>query len=367
MLKLSANELTNQGKIQTGQDKGFIRMTMTSRNNRSALAGACIALFSAGLVCITPAEAQFGRRNNDELQDRIARIESAINDLQGVVYSVEGSAAGPQVTYGSGTIPNPDGYAEPVNAGNISVRMSQVERELQSLTGRIEELSYRIDQNASRLETITQALAASSSLSTNRRDPYATDPYTTDPDAVDLGGRAPSDLGAEPFQEGVNPYGASGPATGGPVTLGGSSPASLPPIENSGSSVVMTGDVNADYDTAFNALLNGDYQKAEEAFSAFLATYPDDPRSADAQFRLGEIYLATGANTKAARAFLDHVKKWPRDARSSESYLKLGTAYSRLGKTDEACKIFKVMEGKFPSASADVKQRLAVEKGNAGC
>ena len=337
---------------------------------KSCLAATLICL---GVTSLSPAQAQFGRRNNDELADRMARIESAISDLQGVVYAVEGSPAdGPQVTYGSGTIPGE--YTAPAQAGNIAVRMSQVERELQALTGRIEELSYRIDQNATRLETLTQALSAGSSLSTNRTSPYTTSPYNTGPGAVDPGtGVVPSgpsgsqDYGAQPYQEGVTPYGATDPATGGPVTLGNTSslPAVTEPQTDAG--VSLTGDVNADYDSAFNALLNGDYQLAEKSFSAFLEAYPDDPRSADAQFRLGEIYLATGANTEAARAFLNHVRTWPRDARAPESYLKLGTAYSRLGKTDEACKIFAVMDGKFPNASASVKQRLAVERGNAGC
>ncbi len=281
------------------------------------------------------------------VKDRLSRLESAVQDLQGAVYSVEQSTG----TASGGNYSDTDGYS-----GDATVRISQLERELQTLTGRIEQVAYQIEQNAIRLDTLTAAMSVGSTSS----DTGLIEDQENSFDAQygRISGTSDSDLA---------------PATTGPTDLSGTD-ALAGSVDDPSVTVTridcassLPADANGTYDYAFDALLNGDYLTAECAFQAFLEGYPDDVRAPDAQFRLGEIYLATGANIDAAKAFLNHVKTWPRDARAAESYLKLGTAYSRLGKRQEACKIFDVMQAKYQNTSTAVRQRLAVERGNAGC
>ncbi len=296
----------------------------------------------------------------ESMSDRLSRLESALQDLQGVVYSVEGGS--------SYTADDPlAGYPIPEGTGNysddLSVRISQLERELQSLTGRIEQVMYTSEQNSRRLDTLTQILSGdpniASTMPTQQAEPL--EPGSFNEQYKNLSG------GSAPVQ-------APAPVTGGPTSLSGAGAFSGTTIEpvaeapaKADCSATMPGEVNGDFDYAFNALLNGDYATAECGFSTFLTRYPSDPRAPDAQFRLGEIYLATGANVEAAKAFLNHVKTWPNDSRAPESYLKLGTAYARLGKKEQACQIFTVMSSKYPNASLNVRQKLAVERGAAGC
>jgi tol-pal system protein YbgF len=279
----------------------------------------------------------------------LSRLESAVQDLQGAVYSVEQSAYGSASSTASGGYSSTNDYG-----GDMTVRVSQLERELQSLTGRIEQVAYQIDQNSRRLDTITAALStgmpsASAELSADEENSFNAQ-YD----------RMTTDSGLSPATEGPTDLSGTG-AFSGKVEEPSVAMAS---IDCSGA---IPTDANGTYDYAFDALLNGDYLTAECAFQMFMDTYPSDPRAPDAQFRLGEIYLATGANVDAAKAFLNHIKTWPNDARAPESYLKLGTAYSRLDKRQEACKVFDVMRAKFPNLSSSVRQRLAAERGAAGC
>ncbi|WP_306253064.1 tol-pal system protein YbgF [Parvularcula sp. IMCC14364] len=320
-----------------------------SKKFKTALA-MTVALTMAG-----PAFAQYG--NDRDTADRISRLESAIQDLQGVVYSVE------QTAYASPDSIYQDYTADNSYTGNMSTRVGQLERELQNLTGRIEQVAYQIEQNSRRLDTLTAALSS---------------PGASAPVSNPLGGEVYGEVYDDNTYSLNDQYRdqstgrADSGISGGPTDLSTTGAVSgAPSAESSARASACAGfpvgDANSTYDQAFDSLLNGDYGQAECKFQAFLDTYPEDPRAPDAQFRLGEIFLATGANLDAARAFLNHVRTWPGDARAPESYLKLGTAYSRLGKTEEACRIFDVTSSKYPNAAPAIRQRLAVERGSAGC
>ncbi|MCI5046029.1 MAG: tol-pal system protein YbgF [Aquisalinus sp.] len=310
---------------------------------------------SVALTLSAPAFAQYG--NDRDTADRLNRLESAIQDLQGVVYSVE------QTAYASPDSIYQDYTADNSYTGNMSTRIGQLERELQNLTGRIEQVAYQIEQNSRRLDTLTAAMS-SPGVSAPVSNSLGGDPYgeVYDDNTYSLNDQLRDQTGGQ----------ANSGISGGPTDLSSTGAATGTQLPTSSASTsrcapYSVGDANSTYDQAFDSLLNGDYGQAECKFQAFLDTYPEDPRAPDAQFRLGEIFLATGANLDAARAFLNHVRTWPNDARAPESYLKLGTAYSRLGKTEEACRIFDVTSSKYPNAAPAIRQRLAVERGSAGC
>ena len=98
-----------------------------------------------------------------------------------------------------------------------------------------------------------------------------------------------------------------------------------------------------------------------------MEAFPRHSRTADAQFRLGEINLALGENASAADVFIGHIRDYPNDPRAAEAYLKLGTAFARMENTDQACTVFKVMKTKYPDASTAVLQRADLEMARINC
>lgn len=224
------------------------------------------------------------------------------------------------------------------------VRISELERQNQLLTGRIEELTYELDQANARLDAISAALAGEGGMAAD------------------------------------GSYGASASPSGGPVDLMGRPAAGDDPIADQiadardpGGETVGGGDVSlpldpeAAFEYASQFILTGDYQRAKAAFTLYLEAFPNHARTPDAQFRLGEIHLALEENAAAADAFIAHIRNYPNNGRSAEAYLKLGTAFARLEKPSEACTVFKTMKSKHPNAPRPVLQRADLEMARIDC
>ena len=282
---------------------------------RSLLAASAVSL---SLIASAPAEAQTRER------DRIERLEAEIRDLQSVVYSVE--RPGAPVRQGPVA-------AQAASSPNDVLKIARLEEEIAQLTGRIEELTFRMANQQRQLDTIMAVLG-------------------------DTRGGQAGTPGADivvPADEMI------GGKAGAPADLSGA----LPPREEV--AVELPEGEDDAYDVAYEALLAGDYARSEAAFEAYVEQFPDGVRTAEAKYLLGEIYLATGAYAEAATTFLDHVKSYPDDVRAPEAYLKLGTAFARLDKPDEACRVFRVGASKFPQMSASVRARFEAEQRKAAC
>lgn len=227
------------------------------------------------------------------------------------------------------------------------LKVSQMERQIQQLTGEIERLQFELDQAHTRLDAVTAVLSGDGNY-------QAPGDFS---DGAISGGNGPVSLvpgagGADPIGDQIQQSSGAAP---GSASTGDASDVALPL------------DPNAAFDYASGFLLAGDYARAKAAFQLYVEAFPNHPRTADAQFRLGEIHLALGENAAAADAFIAHIKNYPNDARAAEAYLKLGTAFSRLDKSKEACTVFKTMKAKHPNAPAPVTQRADLEMTRIDC
>jgi len=227
-----------------------------------------------------------------------------------------------------------------------TVKISELERQNQELTGRVEELNYKLDQAMRRLDSISAVLAGG--------DPNVSfDPYN-----------------AQPGADGFATQGPQGPVSlipsGDPIAdqIASTAPQSEPsgPVN-----VELPLNPEAAFDYASGFLLQGDYQKAKSAFALYVEAFPNQPRTPDAKFRLGEIHLALGENAAAADVFIEHIRSYPNDMRAAEAYLKLGTAFARMEKSSEACTVFKTMKTKYPNVALQVRQRADIEMSRINC
>lgn len=229
-----------------------------------------------------------------------------------------------------------------------TVRIGELEAQIQELTGRIEELTYQLDQQNQRLDAISAALAGG--------DPNAAGFSGLDGDGFSGAGRSASGpVALGPSDPIADELARSNAGAGGSAPAGGSASVELP----------LNPDAAYDYASSF--LLSGDYARAKAAFQLYGDAFPNHAQAADAKFRLGEIHLALGENADAAAVFLEHVQKYPNDARAAEAHLKLGTAFARMEKQKEACTIFKTMKSKFPNAASPVTQRADLEMARIDC
>ncbi|EIK52117.1 tol-pal system protein YbgF [Stutzerimonas stutzeri TS44] len=106
------------------------------------------------------------------------------------------------------------------------------------------------------------------------------------------------------------------------------------------------------YDAAFDLIKAKDFDKASQAFGAFLRKYPNSQYAGNAQYWLGEVNLAKGDLQGAGQAFAKVSQLYPQHNKVPDSLYKLADVELRLGNRDKAQGILRQVIAQFPNSSA---------------
>ncbi|WP_308238103.1 hypothetical protein [Phenylobacterium sp. J367] len=68
------------------------------------------------------------------------------------------------------------------------------------------------------------------------------------------------------------------------------------------------------FTAARQLMLGGDYDGAEQAFAAYVQTYPEGPRVAEARYWWGKTLTVRNAHAQAATAYIGAIRGWPQTA-----------------------------------------------------
>lgn len=131
----------------------------------------------------------------------------------------------------------------------------------------------------------------------------------------------------------------------------------------------LSGEINAEelYMAGYRYVLDGDYNLAEEVFSTFVDTYPDDPLIADARFWLGESLLAQGRFEEAADAFIVARSLHPNATKAPETLYKIGFIMAALGNRQIACVTFEDALKTHADMSDPLRTKIGAERAKAQC
>lgn len=268
-----------------------------------------------------------------------------------------------------------------LSADDLAFRVDRLEAQVRSMSGQIEELSFRLNQ-------LIQALQAG--VDPGALDPALLEPLpgagvlpeASQPTVIDQAESAVGDLpagsGTSPQILGQVPADPGAAASGAPLDLSqvlrgdGSvvTDVPAPPGTEAPAAAIgpaTTGDPQADYERSYQQLVNGDYQLAEAGFRAFLVAYPGNALAEDARFWIGESLYSRGEYREAAQAFLDAYNAAPRGLKAPETLLRLGMALSVLGQPTTACATYAQVLREYPDISAALRQRVVAEQANAAC
>ena len=259
-------------------------------------------------------------------------------------------------------------------AGDVSVRINQLEEEVRRLNGRVEELSFQLlrtqedmrkqlEDNEFRFQQLEGggAGAAGTSVNEQRGDagsampeqPSDSQQAATGDDIGRLledGELATGALDTTNLQTGV-------PGLGDSASSGGSSTVAA----------ITPGGQGETYDLAYNYLLAGDYQLAEQAFRQYAQTYPTAEDAPDARYWLGESLYQQQKFADAAEVFLEAQKSAPENGKAPEMMLKLGMSLAKLDNRETACITYKEVAKRYPQMSSNVRKKLASEEKSANC
>lgn len=106
------------------------------------------------------------------------------------------------------------------------------------------------------------------------------------------------------------------------------------------------------YRSAFNLLMNKQYDEAKTAFEKYLDGYPKGQFVPNAQYWLGEIYLLQKDYSRADQAFSTVIKDYPQSGKVLDAKLKLAIIKVKQGKLEEAKQAFSKIKKEYPNTTA---------------
>jgi tol-pal system protein YbgF len=367
-----------------------------------------VVVCAALLTVAQPVVAQ--DTNARALMDRIERLERDIRTLN--VQIARGAGGGSSAVTQSGAVSS-DG-ADPAYI-RLSTRVTQVENDLRGVTGRLEEITYKIDQVSQQMSKLVtdvefrlgrlegdasgamrqpapnaNALMGqqmSTAPGTIAASPMPADvaqaaqaPQKANPNPQVLGTLKANDLSknkpaAAPVGEPKSEADALlAQLTGEAPKPAASSPAAAsaqpaqPAAAPASETAALTGGTPRDqYMQAFGLLRQGKYDQASAQLRLFLEQNPNDKLASNARYWLGETYYVRGSFVEAAETFLEGYQADPQGPKAPDALLKLGMSLSSLEKKSEACAAFQKLRADYPEAPAGLKSTLQREWQKNGC
>lgn len=127
----------------------------------------------------------------------------------------------------------------------------------------------------------------------------------------------------------------SNPSTAAPVAVQTSKTSNVTPVI-APVSRVNPADEQISYLAAYELVKNKKYDDAVRAMQTFVQKYPSGGYTANAEYWLGELYLAKKEYPKALEHFELVLQKFPSSSKSAASLLKTGYVYTATGNKQEA-------------------------------
>ena len=243
--------------------------------------------------------------------------------------------------------------AAPTTA-RLEVRMSQLEQDLRTVTGRMEDISFQLRKLDDRLDKLAADMEYR--LSQAKSGDAATTAAASDAAAVGSGSTAATPRVASAADGDTRPAAAQSTTAPAASELGGQQTASLPPKTP-----------REQYARAFAQLERRQYEDSAAGFSSFLKANPNDPLADNARYWLAETYYARGEYGGSAELFLDAYEKSKTGPKAPDTLLKLGLSLAGLDKNKEACASFRELSRGFPNAPDAIKERAVQESKRLGC
>ena len=329
----------------------------TVKRNMHALVfliGACLPV-----IMSVPAHAQ-------DVQTRINRLENEMQTLNRAVFKGEMPPEG-SMSVMSGSL-NADAAAQ----ANIELRLSQLENEIRTITGRLEEIDFQHQQFQTRVEKeladMKLAVETSAQNQMNARMPKASPSYDggsvmspprsrvddmqIENDAPPMPNEVPQPNAQTSNQLGV--LRTTVDENGNVIDL--DVPDNVWPTDPAGL-----------YERSFSYLRERDYAQAEQGFSKFLASYPKHDLAANSKYWLGETFYVRQQYERAAREFAESYQNYPDGPKGPDNLLKLAMSLNGLGKNDDACLSLEQLKSQYPDAPSSITIRAEAEAEKMGC
>ena len=365
--------------------------------------GTLVAVLVLGVALST----SVGAQKTDDLRvvlDRMERLERDIRTLnlslsrgRPVTSPVSGAKPVPAVPKAGPRGATADWEGNP-GLARMEVRLSELENDLRSATGSMEQFGFQIREIGKRLDKLvsdmdyrlsvlegrTQGQPGAVSGARTAAPPRLSAAPAPPPVQKIIPGQAggfaipPTTLGtiSQNSQSVVTPPAVQkrpgqkpAPAAAKTTPAARAAPAQPAPAPTASAATIVLppGTAKEQYNYAFGLLRQANYDKAELALQEFVKLHPKEALASNARYWLGETFYVRAAYVQAAEVFLEGFQADPKGPKASDSLLKLGMSLGGLDKKREACAAFDKLLKDFPDAPAGVKNTVTREKQKNGC
>ncbi len=259
-----------------------------------------------------------------DLYNRLSRIERDMQTLSKSVYKGDDLPA-----HMLGSMEEDQKYR-----AQTDVRLNDLETQIRTLRGEIEQFQFNLDTLNTRLETIENRPSVTHSMTEGNLGINNNEVLMT------IDGATPSQAEQE-REESLE-----------------TTPTETLSVESS---------PTQSYERAFALLKEGDNARAQKGFEAFITNYPEDSLTDNARYWLGETYYVQNEYDKAARIFADAYQKAPKGPKAADNLLKLGLSLSGLGRKEHACVSFEQLDKEFGQTSSAIVRRGEQERTTLEC
>lgn len=312
---------------------------------RSLLTTVMIA--AASLAITAPAHAQ-----DRSVDARLGQLEKRMNTVERVVSRTAGPLVQPEFSPDNQPVTAP-GTPASAPLADLEQRLSSVETELTSFTGRLEVDEHKLQQLEGDFAAYKRATDARLKALEDRAAPP---PGDADPAAV-TDGPAPG-----PVKSGPKPAGpAPKPATAASDPDRAKAVAAIPkPAGKDAVDKAMYA-----YNYAYRLWQAQFYPEAEAQLQGYGAKYAGHRLVSRAQNLLGTIYMDDGKPNLAAQIYYENYSKLPDGERAADSLLNLAKALTVLKKPrTDICRVYTEL-GDVYGAKLTAAQKADADKGRA--
>jgi tol-pal system protein YbgF len=242
--------------------------------------------------------------------------------------------------------------------------VEKLNREIRRLRGEMEVQRHGVDRQGARQERLYKDMEARlEAIERGTARSPTTDGAAEVPAAVGPTAPATPTIANVPAP-GAEP-GASRPADGsarGATPEIGATGSELDPVPGSAPLAVAAAQPPSEdtsYQSAFDLLKIGQYDKSITAFGDFLTRFPGSRHADNAQYWLAEAYYVTHRYEPAISEYQKLVGSYPESQKLTHALLKVGYSYHELGKIPEAKRSLEDLKLRYPGTTA---ARLADER-----
>ncbi len=332
-------------------------------------------LILAALLFSTPAfsaDSSSDDMSYKRTQERLERLEKDINNVQEYVYK------------GGKKSKDSDGF----NGPKGDVKVAEIEEQMRSINGKIEELQNNIDTMSKKfdkivadvdfriaaLEKANQQLAAANKEASSKEPKENTEAQAELAKALEApASKAGVDRGEESVmvkdvsdaKEEKKAEEKVAPAENADKAAQQEKVAEEKPIEDKKAS--KKEEITNQYDKAFQYLRQSKYTEAEKAWKEFIDKNGESDLISNAYYWLGETYYVRSNYELSAVNFLKGYQKLPKGNKAQDNLFKLANSLGKLKKDKEACTTFDKLLKEFPNVDKEIKGKVKEEKTRLKC